>query len=389
MIRFRQKNFGAPVVAAAGGGLLSTLGNIAMIGGTAAMPFQMAQASKQAKEAEEQNEKMIAAQKKENAKLTKALNNIAKEAKNNPQVATQAGQLVAQNKTFAAPARLIAKGSQVAKDMIRAAGGGGKIGKSILGLGSAGLATGAAMYAVDKAQTADARRIGMMPKKGNVQQRSYAAPSVMSQIGTYAKKAGKYLVSKENLKKSAGWAAAGAGISLGLGYLPARAQFKGQQREQENIASQQLQQRSYAFNMASAEGVKGFVKSMNPKTWQITKTPGKTTTGFIATMGSMGMIGRRDIGKFAGNLVTDPKSSKLSKKIGGWMLAKDKSGKFIKDSAGNFVSNNKANLAVGLGAGSVLTGAYGAGEKIVRKTAKAVDKDAYAYENFQNQQVQQ
>ena len=126
MIRFRQKSFAAPVVAAAGGGLLSTLGNIAMIGGTAAMPFQMAQASKQAKEAEEQNEKMIAAQKKENAKLTKALNNIAKEAKNNPQVATQVGQLVAQNKTFAAPAGLIAKGSQVAKDMIRAAGGGGK-----------------------------------------------------------------------------------------------------------------------------------------------------------------------------------------------------------------------------------------------------------------------
>lgn len=374
MIRFRQKNFAAPVVAAAGGGLLSTLGNVAMIGGTAAMPFQMVQASKQAKEAEEQNEKMIAAQKKENAKLTKALNNIAKEAKNNPQVATQAGQLVAQNKTFAAPAGLIAKGSQVAKDMIRAAGGGGKIYGKVAGLGLAGLATGGAMYAVDKAQTVDARRIGMMPKKGDIQQRSYAAPSsVMSKVVPTMKKLGKLTFSKENLSQAKNWA--GFALLPAAGYvLGDRAQFKGQQKEQEKIASKQPQQRSYAFNAASImKGAKGFVKNLNPKTWQITKTPGQTTTGFIARSGSMFMIGRKDIANFGNKLMMDPKSSAVSKRVGRWIVE----------------NPNKANLGLGLGAGSVLTGAYGAGEKLAKKTAKAVDKDAYAYENFKNQQVQQ
>lgn len=374
MIRFRQKSFAAPVVAAAGGGLLSTLGNLAMIGGTAAMPIQMVQASKQAKEAEEQNEKMIAAQKKENAKLTKALNNIAKEAKNNPQVATQAGQLVAQNKTFAAPAGLIAKGSQVAKDMIRAAGGGGKIYGKVAGLGLAGLATGGAMYAVDKAQTIDARKIGMMPKKGEVQQRSYAAPSsVMSKVVPTMKKLGKLTFSKENLKQAKNWA--GFALLPAAGYVFGdRAQFKGQQREQEKIASQQPQQRSYAFNAASImKGAKGFVKNLNPKNWQITKTPGQTTTGFIARGGSMFMIGRKDVADFGKKLMMDPKSSAVSKRVGRWIAE----------------NPNKANLGVGLGAGSVLTGAYGAGEKLAKKTAKAVDKDAYAYENFKNQQVQQ
>lgn len=381
MIRFRHKNFGLPALGAIVNGLMT--GGMLVQGG-----MQMKQASDQAKEAEEQNEKMLAAQKRENAKLTKALNNIAEQAKSNPQAATQAGQLVAQSKTFAAPAKFITKGGKLVKDMISAAGGTGKAGKAVLGLGSAGLATGLTSYAIDKAQTADARKIGMMPpRRENLQQRSYAAPSVLSKVGNYAKKSGKYLVSKDNLKKSAGWAAIGA-LPV-AGYLGDRAQFKGQQREQENIASQP-QQRSYAaFNLGSmaksargyiknmnpktiAQNAKGYVKNMNPKTWQITKTPGQTLSGFAAKSGSMFMIGRKEVQKFGENLAKNPNMGSWARKTG------------------NFIKENpiKSNLAVGLGAGSVLTGAYGAGEKIVKKTAKAVDKDAYAYEKFKNQQVQ-
>lgn len=395
MIRFKQKNYAAPLVAAMGGtGLMNAL----TAGGLAMTGIQMHQASNQAKEAEQQQQEALRAQKKENEKLTKALNNIASSAKNNPQVALQAGHMVGQSKMFAVPSTssILSKGRRVVSDMFRVAGGKGKVAKSVIGLGMAGLATGATMYGLDKVQTADARRIGMMPRNDGEQpqQRSYAAPtSIMSKVGNYVKKAGKIAVSKDVLKQAGGWAAFGGGLA-GLGYISDRAAFKGQQ---------EAQQRSYTVNISSMmRGVKGYLnpknivnsakgvaKDLNPKNWQILKTPGKTTTGFISRMGSMGMIGRKDIGNFAGRLINDPKSSDLSKKIGGWMLAKDKAGNFIKDSAGNYVSRNRANLAVGLGAGSVLTGAYGMGEKAVKKTAKALDKDAYAYENFKNQQVQQ
>ena len=372
MIKFRQKEYGVPVA-----GLASGLLNTAMIGSTV---IGMKQASDQAKQGEQQHQEALRAQKRENEKLTKALNNLAASANNNPQAALQAGQMVGQSKMFAIPSGILSKGRQVAGDMIRAAGGKGKIGKGVIGLGVAGVATGASMYGLDKIQTADARRIGMMPKRDNPKQRSYAsAASIMTRAADYAKKAGKIAVSKDVLKQAGGWAGF---ASLGaLGYIGERAAFKGQQK---------AQQKSYAINASSImKTMRGYAKDLNPRTWQFWKTPGKTTTGFISQMGSMGMIGRRDIGNFAGRLINDPKSSSISKKIGNWMLAKDKAGNFIKDSAGNYVSRNRANLAVGLGAGSVLTTAYGSGEKVVKKTAKALDKDAYAYENFKNQQVQQ
>lgn len=379
MVKFRQKNYAAPLVAALGSnGLMNAL----TAGGLAMTGVQMHQASSQAKEAEQQQQEALRAQKRENEKLTKALNNIASSAKNNPQAALQAGHMVGQSKMFAVPSTsILSKGRQVAGDMIRAAGGKRNIGKGIIGLGVAGVATGAAMYGLDKIQTADSRRIGMMPKRDYPQQRSYAsAASIMTKAADYAKKAGKIAVSKDTLKQAGSWAGIGAGFGA-LGYISDRAAFKGQQK---------AQQKSYAINASSImKTVRGYAKDLNPRTWQLWKTPGKTTTGFISRMGSLGMIGRRDIGNFAGRLMNDPKSSSISKKIGNWMLAKDKAGNFIKDSAGNYVSRNRANLAVGLGAGSVLTTAYGSGEKVVKRTAKALDKDAYAYENFKNQQVQQ
>ena len=77
MIRFRQKEFIAPFVA----GLLTPT-NL-LIGGTTALSLK--QGADQAKEAEEQAEQTKAALDRQ----TKALNRIAKEAKNNPELAQQ------------------------------------------------------------------------------------------------------------------------------------------------------------------------------------------------------------------------------------------------------------------------------------------------------------
>ena len=84
MIKFRQKDFALPALLAplfTANGLLAS----ATIGGTA---ISAVQGSKAAKAAEEQHEQMLAAQKRENTKLTKALNNLAEQAKNNPQSAS-------------------------------------------------------------------------------------------------------------------------------------------------------------------------------------------------------------------------------------------------------------------------------------------------------------
>ena len=66
MIRFRYKNFGLPALGAIVNGLMA--GGMLVQGG-----MQMKQASDQAKEAEEQNERMLAAQKRENAKKAKVI----------------------------------------------------------------------------------------------------------------------------------------------------------------------------------------------------------------------------------------------------------------------------------------------------------------------------
>ena len=53
---------------------------------------------------------------------------------------------------------------------------------------------------------------------------------------------------------------------------------------------------------------------------------------------------------------------------------------------GKFIENNPntANLAVGVGGGSLIAGAYNQGEKLTKKGIKAIDKDAFAYEKFSN-----
>ena len=50
---------------------------------------------------------------------------------------------------------------------------------------------------------------------------------------------------------------------------------------------------------------------------------------------------------------------------------------------------NTSNLVgAGIGAG-ILAGSYDLGDKLIRKTAKRLDKDAYAYEEYNNQPVEE
>ena len=344
MIKFRQKAFIAPLAALGGTALMNGLTGLSLFQGYQ----QMSEGKKQAEAAAEQQQQMIKAQKRDNEKLTAALNNIANKA--NSQAATAAGMLVGKSKTFSTP-KFISKGSRVVRDVINAAGGTGTVGKAFLGLGVSGVAMGTGGYLADKAITKDARNIGLMPKKSEKQ---YSAPSVMSKVGKYAKKTGKYLISKEGRNEALLGTAFGAFPVAG--YIAERQQFKAQQK-----SSEQPQTKTYA-SPAVARGISGWFKKKGWDGW-------KTVTGGLAKLNSMGKYGKREIQTFGKNLKTS--ESSLLKRAGNWIEK----------------NPNKSNL-IGAGVGSVtLLGTMNAGEKAAKTVARKIDKDAFAYEDFKNQEV--
>lgn len=403
MMKFRQKKFAVPAIFSA-----SNLLTGAMVGQGF---MQMNQASKQAKEAEEQQEQAMRQQKRENDKLVKALNNIAKNA---PQAAPEAGTLVGQSKLFAVPASFFNKATRFGKELINAVGSGvkrekvksgkkvvdtfgrlgkkgktvnvhkyntkestglGLVGKATIGMTTGGVLMGTANYLSNKAMSKDAKNIGLLPQNNpntinQPKQISYSVPgSVMSKAGSYLKKGTKYAFSKKNLKGEAMMAAFGA-FPL-VGYLGDRMQYKNQVSQQSqkntNAESNQLpQQRSYAVNIGSI---------MKPaKAWWKNQTRNwagwKTITGGMANTSSFGKFGRREIQGY-GKRLQNKNNSIWSQKLGKWIEK----------------NPNKANL-VGAGVGSAMVGTtFDLGNKVVDKATRKLDKDAYAYENFKNQQI--
>lgn len=391
--------------------------NIANMGQSAAMvgqmvmaPFQARQANKQAekqakeaakqqqianKQAEQQQIRELKQREKENIRLTKSLNNLAKNA-NNPGVAegfgTGFGQQIA-NKTFSKSGNVVKELGRLGKDLIGNVGSGvkkeaitvkkknwlgitknvpvkypnkaikyrtvkdstgiGKVGKTLIGLGTLGVVSAGTGYVVDKAITADARKVGLMPKKKKDKAESDEVEknySSLSQVGTYLKKGIKYAGSKENLKGATGMAV--FGLLPAVGYVIKRKQYKDQIKEQE---------KTYSKSMGKLA-----------KKYAIIRHPGQTITGGLAKLTSWGNFGRNEIKAYGKRLIKNSESD-LGKKVG----------KFI-------VKNPKTSNIIGAGIGAgILAGSYDLGDKLIRKTAKRLDKDAYAYEEYNNQPVEE
>lgn len=411
MIKFRQKDYAAPAVAAAMGGGMGLM-NALTAGSLGLGVLQMGQASKQSKLAEEQQQEALKAQQRENAKLTKSLDKLAKAAEANPQAsiqAAQAGHLVGKSKVFAVPATatksLSSLGKKLAtsargiarnaksfgKEAINAVGvkggengtGIGKIGKTMIGMATTGVISAGAAYAVDKGVTADARRVGIMPRQSE-KQKSYAMPSaaassIMSKAGTYLKKGAKYAFSKQNLLKKDHLFMGAFAVMPAAGYLGQRAQFKSQLKNQDSQSSvvpknsqtqttNNYQQKSYA---APATLLKGAVSNTASRSKGLFKNWDgmRTITGGAAKLGSFGMFGKREIQAYGQRLAKGNHS--WSKKTGKWIQE----------------NPNKANIAGAIiGAGAVKASWTGA-ENLTKKALNKVDKDAYAYEKYQNQEV--
>lgn len=343
MIKFRQKEFfwgmALNAAGAIGTGLSLKQGS-----------NQMKQAEEQAAQAEEQNRKM-----------TKALNKIAENAKNNPQAAQQAADVMGQ-KQFAQInfAKLTAtlknnktlgNAKGLAKDVGKIVWKGKNklIGGTMMGATMAG-----ASYLTDKAIQKDMKKNGMPLEK------TYSAGSIMKAVKGTGKVLGE--AAKKNKGTLITMAALGS-APMALGYSAEKAQYKDQ------MASTQ---RNYAVpgTMAVKRLLTGASKSVRNS--QIFKTPGQTILGGLSNLSGGG--GRKGVYKFGHQL------NRYGKHSGS--VWSQKAGKFIMD-------NPKTALAGSIPVGATVLGAtWGTGEKIVNKTAQALDKDAFKYQDSKNQEIQ-
>lgn len=361
MIKFRQKIF-----------FVGALLNTAMIGSTVA---GLKQGSEQMKQAEAQAEEAAI----QNKQLVKALNKVADNAAKNPQAATEAAQLVGQQKVFAKVnlgglknAWNTVKNSQTFKNTTGLVKDLGTVAYENKGVVLGGIATGGvlsgASYLTDRAIQKDMKRSGIPVPKNEKKQKNYAqVPSS--------------LLSKESMKKigSKVWGGIkkhkGTMITMGvlgsaptaLGYLAEKKQLKDQ------IASTQPKQKTYAIPLW--KNIPGYVKKAREawKNAQIRKTPGQTTLGFLSNVAGGG--GRKGVQKFGQRLqeLGKKNGSKYTEKLGNFIIEKPKTALV-------------ASIPVG---GAVTFGAWGLGEKAVKKTAEALDDNAYAYQNSKEQQIPQ
>lgn len=339
MIKFRQKEFfwgmALNAAGAIGTGLSLKQGS-----------DQMKQAEEQAAQAEEQNRKM-----------TKALNKIAENAKNNPQAAQQAADVMGQKQfaqiNFAKLTATLKNNKTLgnAKGLAKIVWKGKNklIGGTMMGATMAG-----ASYLTDKAIQKDMKKNGMPLEK------TYSAGSIMKAVKGTGKVLGE--AAKKNKGTLITMAALGS-APMALGYSAEKAQYKDQMA---------LTQRNYAVPgvMAVKRLLTGASKSVRNS--QIFKTPGQTILGGLSNLSGGG--GRKGVYKFGHQL------NRYGKHSGS--VWSQKAGKFIMD-------NPKTALAGSIPVGAAVLGAtWGTGEKIVNKTARALDKDAFKYQDSKNQEIQ-
>lgn len=363
MIKFKQKEFIAP---------LALLGSSKALGVMTALSIGQGVkgASDQAKFAEQQAE--------QNAQITKALNKVAKAAENNPAVAQQVTSIMNQRQFTAVNPKLLSGVVKNAKGFIKDVkplvwneGTKGYLKNGLVFGGTMGTAS----YAIDKAIQKDAKKIGM-PLNQKERQFAISGKSIMTGISKGAKTAGKFL---NNNKGTMTTATALASLPA-IGYISERQQFKDQ------IASTgQPQQKQYAALGNVMKFAKPYINKISKgagnllsntkKTFKpLMDHPGQTILGGANKLVSFGGLGRKEVAKFGKNLYE----------------AGVKSGNTWSQKAGKFIVDNpKTSLLTALPVGA--TGvklSYDASEKLVRKTAGALDKDAYAYEKSKNQTVQ-
>lgn len=379
MIKFRQKNYAA--------WLAATLPSLALEGGIGLMGN--AQQKKANEEAAEQqaiaNKRMEKLQQQQNEDIKGALDKIAENSKTNPQAVQQATQAIqATQQQYSAVGGILKGVKNNAKNL---KGFGKDLGtvvwkrkSSLIGGTLAGATLAGSGYLADKVVQFDMKRSGIPLQKSEKKQKEYAL------VGKgFLKEAGKTIktAAKKNKRLIGSMAAFGA-LPVVSGYAANKQQLK----DQINATQEQPKQRSYSIMNL----VKGVGKSLRTRSraigqsatktgqsmkkgWKTFKShPGQSTLGWISNNIAMGG-GRRGVEKFGRQL------SAMGRKSGNPLT--QKAGKFILDHPKTAIG---ASIPAGLGA-MALT--WDAGEKLTTKALKKVDKNATAYRDSQNQEVEE
>lgn len=392
MIILRQKIF-----------FLPALLNVGMLGMTGA---QMVQSSQQADEAEEQNRQQIRATKavakknsedaarmretqekigKQQAAIgkqqVKAMNKIAKAAKDNPMVAhqfmdqMQGGQQPQQaafsntQKQFAAiNSQTLNTAKGFVNDLRKFAWGKRKQVANGLAMGAA-IAGSSAV--VDKMIQKDIKKnnLPFLDQQQQNQQKQFALVNPQTiQKGQQIVRNGINYTGKEFLnqfkfnpfaakgKKKYGLLMTGGFAAMpAIEYMADKAQYKNQ------VGSTTPQQRQYANVGSAMKCVSNFFK--NWKKEGIVAKPLETASKFMGQSGKDMAKEFQTLGAQSGNKWTQ--------------------------GVGNFLSKHKKTASIGGLAvgGGIMSAGWGNGEKYTKKAIESVDKNAFAYEKSKNQQI--
>lgn len=368
MIKFRQKEFIAPVIAGAGRLLAGSLPEMAVSGAIGMAGNKMQQKANE--EQAEIMEKQAREQKRQNEKMAEAMDKIAENTKNNPQAASQAANQVSQimmsQKEFArinlGGALTRMRGSKRYKDIV---GFGKDLGKyigenknTLIGGTLAGAAMPVASYITDKAIQAD------MKKSGIPLERTYSVGrSILSGLRKTGKAVGEAAWDSKGM--ILGTAVLGAAPTA-LGYMAEKQQLKDQ------IKNTTPREKTYSIRLKT-----GYLKGIRKKVgdwWRnlpIRNTPGETLLGGLSNMAGGG--GREGVENFGKRLqeLGEQSGSSISKKVGRFAIERP-----------------KTSLALSVIPGSIaMTGTWGLGEKLARKGIEAADNHAYDYQKSKGEYI--
>lgn len=369
MITFRQKEFVAFLAP-----LLSKIG----IGGALAaadIGVGLKGASDQKKLSEEQaeqQERLARQQRKSDARIAEALNNVASK---NPAAGPQAAQLAMQQRNYTFTRNLVGLGKDLGTIVKR-----NKVG--FVGTTLTGVAMGTAGYLTDKGIQKDMKNSGipLPPKEEKKKEKKY---SVMSSItksgGKFLKESGKTIGQAAKSHKTGIMMMTGlATVPTVLGYSAEKKAYKDQ-LEQTKGAQKQYSVFGKTLGKtikSTVSGAKGTIQGLGKSAksgWKTFKShPGQTTLGSVSNLMQGG--GRKGVETFGkelealGKQNNSPWSTKLGKATQ----------KYKKTAIAASIPVGAATMAV----------TWDAGQKMAEGTARKLDKNAFRYQDSQNQQIQ-
>lgn len=365
MINFRQKEFVAPfpLIATAGRIAASALPSLAVEGG-----LGLAANKSQEKANEEQTaimQQQAAEQARANRNIQRTLNKIAESAKNNPQSALIGAGQTLQQRQYAIN---LGKASRIIKKEV---GGFGKdLGKMVLskkntliGGTIAGGAMAGTSYLADKAVQLDMKR-NNIPLTATTTEESRNYSGLPNTLMKGVNKVGKTL--KDSAKSNKGMIL----TTSAFGAMPILSSYAV---DKQKLKDQVENTKSYSITGSILSGMKKGKASIKKGFNTFKSHPGQSILGFISNNIGQGG-GRKDVMKFGRDL------ENLGKK----------SGSTLSQKTGRFIYNNPKTSLVGstlVGMG-VTANTWDRGEKAVKGIAKKLDKNAYAYQESKNQEIE-